>query len=135
MEKSTIKKFIEILPVKYFFFEIQDEEIVNVYFYFKLAKICFLEIILKRIFGFLEQPKLQFQERTIGDLLESIVIENLKNNSIENFDQICKVDSIWDIKYVHELDKNSVNNNNIFKLYFISHFFFTSKIKNLKMNE
>ena len=50
MEKSTIKKFIEILPVKYFFFEIQDEEIVNVYFYFKLAKICFLEIILKRIF-------------------------------------------------------------------------------------
>lgn len=92
MEKSTIKKFIEILPVKYFFFEIQDEEIVNVYFYFKLAKICFLEIILKRI------------------------IENLKNNSIENFDQICKVDSIWDIKYVHELDKNSVNNNNIFKL-------------------
>lgn len=111
MEKSTIKKFIEILPVKYFFFEIQDEEIVNVYFYFKLAKICFLEIILKRI------------------------IENLKNNSIENFDQICKVDSIWDIKYVHELDKNSVNNNNIFKLYFISHFFFTSKIKNLKMNE
>ena len=50
MEKSTIKKFIEILPVKYFFFEIQDEEIVNVYFYFKLAKICFLEIILKRIY-------------------------------------------------------------------------------------
>ena len=46
-------------------------------------------------------------------MLESIVIENLKNNSIENFDQICKVDSIWDIKYVHELDKNSVNNNNI----------------------
>ena len=71
---------------------------------------------MERVFGFFEQPKLQFQERTIGDLLESIVIENLKNNSIENFDQICKVDSIWDIKYVHELDKNSVNNNNIFKL-------------------
>ena len=113
LESNIIKRFIEILPVKYFFLDIQNEEIVNISFYFKLAKICFLEIILKRIFEFLEQPKLQIPERAIGDLLESIVIENLKDNSIEKFDQICKVDSIWDITYVNELDKNKVKNNNV----------------------
>ena len=113
LDSKYIKRFIEILPIKYFFLDIQDEEIVNILFYFKLAKICFLEIILNRIFKFLEQPKLQIPERAIGDLLESIVIENLKDNSIENFDQICKVDSIWDMTYANEIDKKKVKNNNI----------------------
>ena len=113
LESNIIKRFIEILPVKYFFFDIQNEEIVNLFFYFKLAKISFLEIILSMLFKFFEQPKLQIPERAIGVLLESIVIENLKDNSIEDFDQICNVDSIWDMKYVKELDNNKVNNNNL----------------------
>ena len=37
----------------------------------------------------------------------------MKNNSIEKFDQVCKVNSIWDMKYVKELDKNKVNIDNI----------------------
>ena len=113
LESKTIERLIGILPVKYFFLDIQDEEIINILFYFKLAKICFLEVILTRIFEYMGQPKLQIPERLIGDLLESIVVDNLKNNSIENFDQICNVDSLWDINYVNELDKNKVNNNNI----------------------
>jgi len=60
--------------------------------YFKLAKICFLEIILSIIFKFLKPPKLQIPERKIGDLSESILVKTLKDNSIENFGQIYKVD-------------------------------------------
>lgn len=113
IEKDVINKFIRILPIKYFIFEIQDESIVKISFYFKLAKICFLEFIFKRIYELFEQPKLQIPERTIGDLLELIVIENFKNNSKEKIDQVSKVDSIWEMGSVEGLDKNNVKNNNI----------------------
>ena len=113
LKTETIKQFIKILPVKYFFLEIKEEEIVNISFYFKLAKICFMEVIIKILFELLETPTPNITERAIGDLLESIVIENLKDNSIEKFDQICKVDSIWDMNSVDELDEKTVNNKNI----------------------
>ena len=113
IDKDIISKFIKILPIKFFILDINDEEIVNISFYFKLAKICFLEVIIKRLYELLEQPKLQIPQRAIGDLLEAIVIENFKNNSIEKFDQICKVNSIWNMNYVKDLDKNKVKQNNI----------------------
>ena len=108
------EELIKILPIKYFYLEIIDEEIVNISFYFKLAKLCFLDFIIKKLYESLEQPKMNIEERAIGDILEVITVENLKNNSIEKFDQVCKVNSIWDMKYVKELDKNKVNNDNIF---------------------
>ena len=113
-DKEIIRKFINILPIKYFTLEIKNEEIINIYFYFKLAKLCFLEVLIRRIYKLLETKPLKIPERAIGDLLESIVIENFKNNSIEFFDQVCKVDSIWNITYVKELDINKVCDNNIF---------------------
>ena len=113
MEEDIVKKFIRILPIKYFIFEIKEESIVKISYYFKLAKICLLEFIFKRIFELFEQPKLQIPERTIGDLLELIVIENFKNNSNEKIDQICKVDSIWEMKNAEGFDKSKVYKTNI----------------------
>jgi len=113
MEEDIVKKFIRILPIKYFIFEIKEESIVKISYYFKLAKICLLEFIFKRIFELFEQPKFQIPERTIGDLLELIVIENFKNNSNEKIDQICKVDSIWEMKNAEGFDKSKVYKTNI----------------------
>ena len=114
IDPNIIERFIEILPIKYFTFDIKDESIVKIYFYFKLAKICFLEFIFKQLYEYyFEKPKIEIPERTIGDILEIIVIENLKNNSFENIEQIVKVDSLWEIKTIQGLDKNKVNKNNI----------------------
>ena len=113
IHEDKIKKFIQLLPIKYFHLEIKDEEIINISFYFKLAKICFLEFIIEKLFELLEQPKLQIPERAIGDLLEAIVIENLKNNRVEKFDQCCEVDTLWDIQKLKGLDTKNVLNNNI----------------------
>ena len=113
IEPDIIERFIKILPIKYFTFDIKDGAIVKIYFYFKLAKICFLEFIFKQIYEYFEQPKIDIPERSIGDILEIIVIENLKNNSSENIEQIVKVDSIWEMKTVQGLDKSKVKENNI----------------------
>ena len=113
IEEKINKTFIKILPIKYFTFDIRDGEIVKIYFYFKLAKICFLEFIHKQFYEFIKQPTIDIPERTIGDLLEIIVIENLKDNSFENIEQIVKVDSIWEMNTVQGLDKTKVKENNI----------------------
>ena len=113
MEEKIIKTFIKILPIEYFTFDIKDETIVKIYFYFKLAKICFLEFIFKQFYEFIQQPMIDIEERTIGNLLKIIVIENLKDNLFENIEQIVKVDSIWEIKTVQELNKSKVKENNI----------------------
>ena len=111
IEDKIIKKFLRILPINYFTFDIEDGEIVKIYFYFKLAKICFLEFIFKQFYG--QQPENDFQEKTMGELFETILIENLKNNSSEKIEQIIKVDSIWEMNIVQGLDKNKVKENNI----------------------
>ena len=113
MNKDIIKKFIQILPIKYFSLDIEEDEILDISYYFNLAKTCFLEFLISKIYSLLEQPKLQIPERLIGDLLEVIIIDNLKSNLIEKFDQVCKVNSIWDMKSVKELDKEKVNDNNL----------------------
>ena len=69
--------------------------------------------IISKVFTLLEQPKLQIPERTIGDLLEAIIIENLKSKLVENFEQVCKVNSIWDMKKVEGLDKEKVKIDNL----------------------
>ena len=111
--KEKLTKLIQILPIKYFFLKIENDEIKNIQFYFKLAKISLLEIIMGRILKFLNQPKLKFPERVIGDLLELIVLENLKNNELDKFNQICNVNSILEMKYINGLDNNKVNEDNI----------------------
>ena len=75
MEEKIIKTFIKILPIEYFTFDIKDETIVKIYFYFKLAKICFLEFIFKQFYEFIQQPMIDIEERTIGNLLKIIVID------------------------------------------------------------
>ena len=113
MKRDLIKQFIKILPIKFFSLDIEDEEIVDIAYYFNLAKTCFLEFLINKIFTLLEQPKFPIPERTIGDLLEAIIIENFKSNLVEKFEQVCEVDSIWNMTYVRELDEEKVQQNNL----------------------
>ena len=113
IEEKIIQTFIKILPIQYFTFDIKDGSIVKIYFYFKLAKICFLEFIYKQFYEFIQHSMIDIPERTIGDLLEIIVIENLKDNLFENIKQVVKVDSLWEMKTVEEFDKSKVKENNI----------------------
>ena len=39
IDGDIIKKLMNILPIKYFFLEIKDDSIINIEFYFNLAKI------------------------------------------------------------------------------------------------
>ena len=113
IDGDIIKKLINILPIKYFFLEIKDDSIINIEFYFNLAKICFLEYILTKIIKSFEQPKLPIPERTLGDFLELLTIEYFKHNSNEKIDQIAKVDSIWNMNKAEGFDINKINENNI----------------------
>ena len=57
LNKEETKKFFKILPIKYFIFDINsNNEIENLSFYFKFAKLIFLDIILKKNFELLENP-------------------------------------------------------------------------------
>ena len=112
-DNNLIKTFLKILPLKYLTFDIENELIVQISFYFKLAKICLLEFIFLKIYKLFGQQSLQIPERTIGDLLELIVIEYLKNNDNEKIDQVCEVDSIWEMKKAEGIDQRKVNLNNI----------------------
>jgi len=112
-DNNLIKTFIKILPIKYLTFEFENDSIVKISFYFKLAKLCLLDFIFQKIYKLFEQPNLQIPERTIGDLLELIVIEYLKNNDKEKIDQVCEVDSIWEMKRAEGFDQSKVNSNNI----------------------
>ena len=113
IDGDIIKKLMNILPIKYFFLDIKDDSIINIEFYFNLAKICFLEYILTKIIKSFEQPKLPIPERTLGDFLELLTIEYFKHNSNEKIDQIAKVDSIWNMNKAEGFDINKINENNI----------------------
>ena len=66
--QNEIKRFLKILPIIYFTLEIKNEEIVNIFFYFKLVKICFLEIINSKVILLIKQTNLPIPETSIGDL-------------------------------------------------------------------
>ena len=109
LTENDFKKLLNILPFKYFIFDIKNY-IVD--FLFPLVKDIFDDFLSKEICNFLKSPIPALKESTIGDILELNLINDLTNNNFCKFDQITKVDSIWDInevKYVETLeDKRSI---------------------------
>ena len=111
--KIELENIIRIIPIKFFELEIINNSIINIQFYFPLAKYCFLEALYSKIFLLLKNPKINFPERVIGDLLETVVIENLKQMNSEKIDQICYTNKLWKMEYIKDLDLSQVNDNNI----------------------
>ena len=97
LTEQNYKKLLNILPFKYFLFDIKNY-VVN--FLFPLVKDIFDDFLSNEICEFLKSPIPTLKEGTIGDLLEFNLINDLRNNKFCLFDQITKVDSIWDINEV-----------------------------------
>ena len=60
--QNEIKRFLKILPIIYFTLEIKNEEKVNIFFYLKLAKIYFLEVINSKVILLIKQTNLPIPE-------------------------------------------------------------------------
>ena len=112
-DKAEIEKLIKLIPIKFFELEIKDKSISNIKFYFPLAKFCFLESIFSKIFKILKNPKINFPERVLGDLLETFVIENIKQMDVEKIDQICYTNKLFKMEYIKDLTLSKVTENNI----------------------
>ena len=98
MKKEDFEKIIEILPFKYFMFNIQKYKID---FSFPLVKDIFDDYLSKKICDFLKGPA-SLKDGTLGDILELNLINDLRDNSFCNFTEIIEVDSIWDLKTIHK---------------------------------
>ncbi len=109
LTKPNFKNLLNILPFKYFLFDIKN---YVVDFLFPLVKDIFDDFLSNEICKFLKSPIPTLKEGTIGDILELNLISDLRNNNFCKFDQITKVDSIWDIseiKYTKPIaDKNYI---------------------------
>ena len=108
--EDLIIKLIKIIPLKFFILKFSGNTIIDIDFYFPLAKLCYLNFINKIIISLLSKPTFPFQSRTIGALLEIQVIEYLKRNKFDTFSQICNVNEIWNLKEVDNFNKNKVKN-------------------------
>ena len=114
LQNVEIRNLIEIIPLKYFKLHVCNDTILDISFLFPLAKKCFLNFLNKKIFELLKCPNYPFPGRTIGDLLEIQIIECLKNNTFDKFEQFCIVDEIWNPKKINYINKETIKKDTIF---------------------
>ena len=95
---------LQAFPLKYFIFK---EKIID--FYFPLVEIAFDNYLENKVCSFLRGPLKGYNDGFIGDMLEFILLNDLKNNIFDKFDDVFKVETIWNLK----LGKNIININNI----------------------
>ena len=100
LSEKDFKELLNILPFKYFIFDIKNY-VIN--FLFPLVKDIFDDFLSNEICKFLKSPIPTLKEGTIGDILELNLINDLINNNLCIFDQIIKVDSIWDINEINNV--------------------------------
>lgn len=112
-DDKEIENLIKLIPIKFFELEIKNNSINKIKFYFPLAKSCFLEAIFTKIFILLKNPKINFPERILGDLLETFVTENIKDMPNEKIDQICFTNKLWNMEYIKGLTLSKVKIDNI----------------------
>jgi len=112
-DDKEIENLIKLIPIKFFELQIKNNSINKIKFYFPLAKSCFLETIFTKIFILLKNPKINFPERILGDLLETFVTENIKDMPNEKIDQICFTNKLWNMEYIKGLTLSKVKIDNI----------------------
>ena len=109
LKEDDSKKLLPIIPFKYFIYE---KKIIE--FYFSLVETQFDNFLSERSCEFLKYPPISgLKESVIGDILEFILINDLKNNKFDNFQEIFKVDSIWDLNKIESANTNDIKNKNI----------------------
>ena len=104
LEENELADILSILPIKYF---IKDNNTVN--FYFNLVKEIFDDYLTGKICKFLTNPKLFPKEGIIGDILEFHLINDLKKNIFQEFDEIVKVDTIMNLIESENINKININ--------------------------
>ena len=97
LNKIDFLKLLKILPFKYFKFDLTNN-IID--FSFQLVKDIFDDFLSNKICNFLRSPISLLKEGTIGDILELNLIKDLSNNSFCKFDQIIKINSIWNMNEI-----------------------------------
>ena len=97
LDKNQFIQLLRILPFKYFTFDLTKN---TVDFYFPLVKDIFDDFLSDKICCFLKSPISSLKEGTIGDILELNLVNDLRKNCFCEFDQIIKVDSVWNITKV-----------------------------------
>ena len=90
------------MPFKYFTIMKKGENVID--YSFPLVKEAFNDFLAKKIILLLKMPVLSSKESTIGDILELNLENDLSSNAIIKFEQIIKVDSIWNL----EKEKNKI---------------------------
>ena len=100
--------FLQLVPLKYF---IHEKDTVD--FYFPLVEKQFDIFLSERLSEILKFPLPGIKEGTIGDILEFILVNDLKNNKFDQFQEIFKVDSIWNLNKVERANINEIQKKNI----------------------
>ena len=102
LESDELFKLVKILPLKYFTLK---NNIIN--FYFPLVKTAFDLYLEDKISRFIRSPLSSFKDGFIGDMLEFLLLNDLKNNIFDKFNEVITVETIWDLKLGKEF--NDIN--------------------------
>ena len=108
IDDKTLFELLRILPLKYFTF---NNQIIN--FYFPLVEGAFDQYLSNKICMFLKGPLNNYNAGFIGDMLEYILLNDLKNNIFDKFDDIIIVEEIWDLKLGKDLKINNIEQKDI----------------------
>ena len=108
MDREESYNFLKLVPFKYFIFQID-----TINFYFPLVENIFDNFLSDNMVEILKYPLIGMKESSIGDILEFKLVIDLKNNKFDKFDEIFKVDSIWDLTTVEKANTTDIQNKNI----------------------
>ena len=103
LNKAQFKELVKILPFKYFSFDL-EKNIID--FSFSLVKDIFDDFLSDIVCKFLKSPVSSLKEGTIGDILELNLVTDLKNNFFCKFNEVIKVDCIWNLNKVETIIKS-----------------------------
>ena len=108
LDREESYNFLKLVPFKYFIFQID-----TINFYFPLVENIFDNFLSDNMVEILKYPLIGMKESSIGDILEFKLVIDLKNNKFDKFDEIFKVDSIWDLTTVEKANTTDIQNKNI----------------------
>ena len=108
LEYEELFNLLRILPLKYFTLK---DNIIN--FYFPLVEIAFDEFLETAICSLLRGPLNGLNDGFIGDMLEYILLNDLKSNKFDNFDDVIKVETIWNLKIGKKVNITNIENKDI----------------------
>jgi hypothetical protein len=108
LKEDEFYQLIKILPIKYFTLR---NNVIN--FYFSLVENAFDEYLSNKIYSLLRGPMHGIADRIIGDMLEFILLTDLKNNKFAKFDETIKIESIWDLSTNENFKINNIEGKDI----------------------